>query len=146
MWQFKLDSAKKVRCNACEGYRPSKYCCGVDENWYEPGPSVTLQMLGMSYFFYELQRAGSLPPKTRAPWRGDGLKASAGGNLDGIYEGGYFDAGDHNKFQLPMAFSIARLNWIVHAFPDALQKTSFDVRPPHPITFSYILQSELDVS
>jgi Glycosyl hydrolase family 9 len=89
-----------------------------------------LQILGMSYFFYEVARSGRVPPSTRAPWRGDSLKSSDGGSLDGKWEGGYFDAGDHNIFQLPQAYSIARLAWTVHAFPDALQKTYFDVRRP----------------
>jgi hypothetical protein len=88
-----------------------------------------LQMLGMSFFFYEVQRAGPLPPSTRAPWRADSLKSPSGGNLDGEqFQGGYFDAGDHNKFQLPTAFTTARLNWLLHAFPGALQGTFFDVR------------------
>ena len=82
----------------------------------------------MSYFFYEQQRAGPLPASTRAPWRGDTLKAEGTGNLDGVYQGGYFDAGDHNKFQLPTAYATARLAWLVHAFKDSLELTSFDVR------------------
>lgn len=90
-------------------------------------------MLGMSYFFYELQRAGRLPENTRMPWRGDTLKKEGGGSLDSgpkgqTFEGGYFDAGDHNKFMLPQAFSIARLAWGLHAFTDAHEKTYFDVR------------------
>lgn len=89
----------------------------------------TVQLLGMSYFFYEVQRAGPLPVSTRAPWRADSLNADGGGNLDGdAFKGGYFDAGDHNKFQLPTAYAVARLNWILHAFPQALEQTSFDVR------------------
>lgn len=88
-----------------------------------------MQLLGMSYFFYEVQRAGPLPVSTRAPWRADSLNADGGGNLDGdAFKGGYFDAGDHNKFQLPTAYAVARLNWILHAFPQALEQTSFDVR------------------
>jgi endoglucanase len=88
-------------------------------------------MLGMSYFFYEMQRAGPLPPSQRMPWRGDSLKKLGGGNLDDLngtsYAGGYFDAGDFNKFMLPQAFTIARLAWGLHAFKDAHMKTYFDV-------------------
>jgi hypothetical protein len=87
-----------------------------------------MQVLGMNYFFYEIQRAGSLPANTCAPWRGDTLKKSGGGSLDGKYEGGYFDAGDHNKFMLPQAYAIARLSWTVHKHAASLKKTYFDVR------------------
>ena len=86
-----------------------------------------MQILGMSFFFYEVQRAGPLPPGTRAPWRGDSLKKDGGGNLDGKFEGGYFDAGDHNKFMLPMAYSVARLAWAAHAYKSELEATFFDV-------------------
>lgn len=69
-----------------------------------------------------------MPASTRAPWRGDSLKADGGGNLDGdAFKGGYFDAGDHNKFQLPTAYTVARLNWMLYAFPQALKQTYFDV-------------------
>ena len=91
--------------------------------------TLLVQMLGLSFFFYEVQRAGPLPSTTRAPWRGDSLKSPNGGNLDGKqFQGGYFDAGDHNKFQLPTAYAVARLNWLAHAFPKALESTYFDVR------------------
>lgn len=86
-------------------------------------------MLGMSYFFYEILRAGPLPPNTRVPWRGDSLMDAGGGFLDTErFKGGYFDAGDHNKFMLPQSFTIARLAYALHAHPDAHQKTFFDVR------------------
>ena len=85
-------------------------------------------MIGQSFFFYELQRAGPQPPHARAPWRADALKAAGGGNLDGVWQGGYFDAGDHNKFQLPTAYAVARLAWATHQYAGALRKTYFDVR------------------
>jgi hypothetical protein len=86
-----------------------------------------MQMIGQSFFFYEIQRAGPLPPSARPPWRADTLKSSSGGNLDGEWQGGYYDAGDHNKFQLPTAYAVARLAWATHKYADALQKTYFDV-------------------
>ena len=87
-------------------------------------------MLGMSFFFYELQRAGPLPADTRAPWRGDSLKRAGGGWLDDGLCGGYFDAGDHNKFMLPGAYAVARLAWTVHRHAPSLRRTHFDVRAP----------------
>lgn len=84
-------------------------------------------MLGLSFAFYEIQRAGRLPPNTRLPWRGDSLKTASGtGSLDGEFQGGYFDAGDFNKFMLPMAYSTARLSWTVQRFPKVLKRTWFD--------------------
>jgi Glycosyl hydrolase family 9 len=92
--------------------------------------AVPLQLIGQSFAFYEVQRAGPLPPDMRFPWRGDTLKNRGGGSLDGAYAGGYFDAGDHLKFMLPMAYSVARLTWLTHAYKSGLEKTYFDVRPP----------------
>jgi endoglucanase len=89
--------------------------------------TCVMQVLGMNYFFYDVQRSGPLPENTRAPWRGDSLKKTGGGNLDGIYQGGYFDAGDHNKFMLPQAYATARLAWAVHKHAASLKKTYFDV-------------------
>jgi endoglucanase len=86
-----------------------------------------VQIIGQSFTFYEIQRAGRLPPDTRLPWRADTLKQDDG-SLDGDYQGGYFDAGDHNKFQLPTSYATARLAWLAHQFKDGLEKTYFDVR------------------
>lgn len=85
-------------------------------------------MLGMSFFFYEVQRAGPLPKDTRPAWRGDSLMRDDGSNLDGRFAGGYFDAGDHNKFMLPMAFTTARLSWATWKYANGMADTFFDVR------------------
>ena len=89
-------------------------------------------MIGMSYFYFETARAGRLPADTRAPWRGDSLKNTDGGSLDGVHEGGYFDSGDHVKFMLPQAYSIAKLALITSSHSDVLKNTFFDVRPVEP--------------
>ncbi|KAG5391492.1 hypothetical protein IGI04_021455 [Brassica rapa subsp. trilocularis] len=66
--------------------------------------------LDKTFLFFEAQRSGKLPATQRVKWRGhsgltDGL--SQGVSL----EGGYYDAGDHVKFGLPMAFSVTMLSW-----------------------------------
>ena len=77
-------------------------------------------LFGMSMFFWEVQRAGSLPADTRPPWRGDfkGQSPEA--------DGGYFDAGDHNVFQLPHAYAVARLAWSTHRYWQGLAQSYFD--------------------
>ncbi|KAJ7954534.1 Endoglucanase [Quillaja saponaria] len=68
------------------------------------------EALDKSLMFFEAQRSGKLPLDQRIKWRGDsGLK-------DGLLQvvdlvGGYYDAGDHVKFGLPMAFSVTMLAW-----------------------------------
>ncbi|XP_022743287.1 endoglucanase 5-like [Durio zibethinus] len=68
------------------------------------------EALDKTYMFFEAQRSGKLPLDRRVKWRGDsGLKD---GSLQGVdLVGGYYDAGDHVKFGLPMAFSVTMLAW-----------------------------------
>ena len=71
------------------------------------------EALQKSVLFYELQRSGVLPEQTRCNWRGDsGLTDGADNNLD--LTGGWYDAGDNVKFNLPMAYSAAMLGWSVY--------------------------------
>eukprot|EP01132_Coremiostelium_polycephalum_P002079 gene2079-2565_t len=74
------------------------------------------EVLQKGLMFYKANRAGRLPD-TDVPWRGNsvlddasspGKKNAAG---DGDLSGGYFDAGDHVKFGLPMAYTITMLAW-----------------------------------
>ena len=72
--------------------------------------------------FYELQRSGVLPEQTRCNWRGDsGLTDGADNNLD--LTGGWYDAGDHVKFNLPMAYSAAMLGWSVYEDREAYEQS-----------------------
>ena len=60
------------------------------------------EALQKAIMFYEFQRSGKLPENTRNNWRGDsGLNDGADVGLD--LTGGWYDAGDHVKFNLPMA-------------------------------------------
>ncbi|ESW03635.1 hypothetical protein PHAVU_011G030300 [Phaseolus vulgaris] len=67
--------------------------------------------LDKSLLFFEAQRSGKLPlQQQRVKWRGDsGLKDGFQQGVDLV--GGYYDAGDHVKFGLPMAYSVTMLAW-----------------------------------
>lgn len=70
------------------------------------------EALSKSLLYFESQRSGRLPYNQRATWR------DHSGLTDGLEQGvdlvgGYYDAGDHVKFGLPMAFTITMLSWSV---------------------------------
>jgi endoglucanase len=68
------------------------------------------EALQKSLLFYEAQVAGRKPAWNRVSWRGDSaLRDGADAGLD--LTGGWFDAGDHVKFGLPMAFTTTMLAW-----------------------------------
>jgi endoglucanase len=68
------------------------------------------EALQKSLFFYEAQVSGRKPAWNRVSWRGDSaLRDGADAGLD--LTGGWFDAGDHVKFGLPMAFTTTMLAW-----------------------------------
>jgi len=85
------------------------------------GSSNYLEVLPLSLKFYEAQRAsGPFPTVT---WR------KAGGLSDGQdvgrdLSGGWFDAGDHVKFNLPMSYSASMLNWGIISFPNSYVQTN----------------------
>lgn len=70
------------------------------------------EALQKSILFYDLQRSGDLPDGFRSNWRGDScLNDGKDAGLD--LSGGFFDAGDHVKFNLPMSYTCAMLAWSV---------------------------------
>ncbi|MBP5261851.1 MAG: glycoside hydrolase family 9 protein [Clostridiales bacterium] len=80
------------------------------------------EALQKSVLFYELQRSGPLPEQTRCNWRGDsGLTDGADNNID--LTGGWYDAGDNVKFNLPMAYSAAVLGWSVYEDREAYEQS-----------------------
>jgi hypothetical protein len=80
------------------------------------------EALQKSYLFYEAQRSGDLPDNNRIEWRKDtGL--NHGSDIGRDLSGGYYDAGDHMKFGLPMAYSMTMLSWGVNQYNDAYQKS-----------------------
>ncbi len=80
------------------------------------------EALQKAIMFYEFQMAGELPDNIRTNWRGDAcVKDGSDVGLD--LTGGWFDAGDHVKFNLPMAYTAAMLSWQVIEYKDAFEKS-----------------------
>jgi hypothetical protein len=77
-----------------------------------------------SIHFYLQQRSGHLPSDNPVIWRADSC-LNDGSDVGRDLTGGYLDAGDNVKFGLPMASTVATLNWGVYeyrsAFADACQ-------------------------
>ena len=71
------------------------------------------EALQKSILFYELQRSGKLPETTRSNWRGDSC-INDGNDVGLDLTGGWFDAGDNVKFNLPMAYTAAMLGWSLY--------------------------------
>jgi len=68
------------------------------------------EALQKSFLFFEANRAGALPQDNRLEWRSDSATQD-GSDVGRDLSGGYYDAGDHVKFGLPMAASNAMLAW-----------------------------------
>ncbi len=76
------------------------------------------EALQKSIWFYEAQQSGTLPSWNRVSWRGpSGLGDGQDVGLD--LTGGWYDAGDHVKFGLPMAASATMLAWGAVEYRDA---------------------------
>ncbi|CAG5114570.1 unnamed protein product [Candidula unifasciata] len=67
--------------------------------------------LAKSILFYNAQRSGKLPANNPITWRGDSA-------LNDCVPGGWYDAGDHVKFGLPMASAATMLLWSLYSFKD----------------------------
>jgi len=78
------------------------------------------EVLHKSILFYEAQRSGRLPANNRVPWRGDSALGDQGENGEDL-TGGWYDAGDHVKFNFPMAMSTTALIWGAIEFQEAYQ-------------------------
>ena len=67
-----------------------------------------------SLFFYEVQQAGVLPEWNEVSWRADSME-------NDIVPGGWFDAGDHFKFALTIAYTATLLAWGYIEYGDAVK-------------------------
>src|SRR4029077_807427 len=80
------------------------------------------EALQKAEFFYDAQRSGALPASNRVNWRGDsGL--GDGSDVGKDLTGGWYDAGDHVKFGLPMASSETLLAMGIVDYRDAYVQT-----------------------
>lgn len=68
------------------------------------------EALQKSLFFEEAQRAGAVGGQTRVGWRGDSHLRD-GQDLNWNLAGGWYDAGDHVKWNNSMSFYAASLAW-----------------------------------
>ncbi|XP_067658115.1 endoglucanase E-4-like isoform X2 [Haliotis asinina] len=78
------------------------------------------EVLGMSILFYDAQRSGPLPSNNPIPWRGDSALNDTGDEGEDL-TGGWYDAGDHVKFNFPMASSSTLLLWGLNRWKDAYE-------------------------
>ena len=80
------------------------------------------EALQKSLFFYEVQQSGPLPDWNRVSWRADAT-VNDGSDVGLDLNGGWFDAGDHVKFNFPMAFSVTALAWGGIEYEDAYRSS-----------------------
>jgi hypothetical protein len=86
----------------------------IEINAAETHPNYA-EALQKSLYFYEIQQAGELPDWNRVEWRDDSL-------LGYKIPGGWYDAGDLLKFNLPMAYSANMLAWGMYMYPEGLKE------------------------
>nr|4ZG8_A Chain A, Endoglucanase [Perinereis brevicirris]4ZG8_B Chain B, Endoglucanase [Perinereis brevicirris]4ZH5_A Chain A, Endoglucanase [Perinereis brevicirris]4ZH5_B Chain B, Endoglucanase [Perinereis brevicirris] len=68
------------------------------------------EVLQKSILFYAAQRSGQLPGNNPIDWRDDSALDDQGNGGEDL-TGGWYDAGDHVKFGLPMAWTATTLIW-----------------------------------
>ncbi len=85
------------------------------------------EALQKSLYFYEAQQSGELPSWNRVPWRADSA-LNDGSDVGLDLTGGWYDAGDHVKFNFPMAYTVTTLAWGGIEFKDAyIQSGQYDI-------------------
>lgn len=88
-----------------------------------PGPPGAIEKkyadaLNVAMQFFDIQKSGKLV-NNKIPWRGDSaLDDGSEAGLD--LSKGMYDAGDHMKFGLPMAFSATVLSWAILEYGDQM--------------------------
>ncbi len=70
------------------------------------------EILQKAIYFFECQQAGPLMAGNRVEWRADATMSDA-------VKGGWYDAGDHVKFNLPMSYTASMLGWAEYEYKSA---------------------------
>lgn len=78
------------------------------------------QALKVAFSFFDIQKAGKLPAANPISWRGDSALKD-GQDVGADLSKGMYDAGDHIKFGLPMAFTATVLSWAVLEYGDRME-------------------------
>ncbi|MCL6590510.1 MAG: glycoside hydrolase family 9 protein [Firmicutes bacterium] len=87
------------------------------------------EALQKAIYFYECQQSGPLPSWNRAKqWRGDSC-------LNDAVTGGWYDAGDHVKFGLPMANSASMLGWALYQYGPAFTSSGQETAMKNNLQF-----------
>lgn len=81
------------------------------------------EALQKSIYFYECQQSGELPSWNRVSWRGPSC-VTDGSDVGVDLTGGLYDAGDHVKFNFPMAYTLTMLAWSVVEYRDAYENSN----------------------
>jgi endoglucanase len=88
----------------------------------QAAPYNYAEALQKCIYFYECQQSGTLPAWNRVQWRGPAC-VHDGRDVGKDLSGGWFDAGDHVKFNFPMAASLTMLCWGVKEYGEAYEKS-----------------------
>lgn len=86
------------------------------------------EALQKAIYFYECQQAGPLPEWNRVEWRGDAT-------MNDYVLGGWYDAGDHVKFNLPMSYSASMLGWALYEYGDKIASSGQKVHLENNLKF-----------
>lgn len=96
---------------------PSQQSAIIPPKYTADGNYNYAHVLNLSFMFYEAQRVGRLPKNNRIPWRRDAFVNDKAPNGKDI-SGGWLDAGDNMRFNLPLAWSAGTIAWSMNMFKD----------------------------
>lgn len=86
------------------------------------------EALQKAIYFYECQQAGPLPEWNRVEWRGDAT-------MNDSVLGGWYDAGDHVKFNLPMSYTASMLGWALYEYGEQIESSGQRVHLENNLRF-----------